>query len=65
MIAIPKYVLDVSRPVARRRWGNSLQAPIELLALASGIPALILLLIALVGLSLAGASWIARLVFRL
>ena len=65
MTAIPKYVVDVSRPVTPWRWTNSLQAPIELLALAWGIPLLILLLIAPVGLALAGALWIGRLVVRL
>jgi hypothetical protein len=60
--AIPKYVVDVSRPVTPWRWTNSLQAPIELLALAWGIPLLILLLIVPVGLALAGALWIGRLV---
>jgi len=63
--AIPKYVVDVSRPVTPWRWTNSLQAPIELLALAWGIPLLILLLIVPVGLALAGALWIGRLVVRL
>ena len=65
MTAIPKYVVDVSRPVTPWRWRNSLQAPIELLALAWGIPLLILLLIVPVGLALAGALWIGRLVVRL
>jgi len=63
--AIPKYVVDVSRPITPWRWTNSLQAPIELLALAWGIPLLILLLIVPVGLALAGALWIGRLVVRL
>jgi hypothetical protein len=63
--AIPKYVVDVSRPVTPWRWQSSLQAPIELLALAWGIPLLILLLIVPVGLALAGALWIGRLVVRL
>ena len=61
MTAIPKYVVDVSRPVTPWRWQSSLQAPIELLALAWGIPLLILLLIVPVGLALAGALWIGRL----
>ena len=65
MTAIPKYVVDVSRPVTPWRWTNSLQAPIELLALAWGIPLLILLLIVPVGLALAAALWIGRLVVRL
>ena len=65
MTAIPKYVIDVSRPVTPWRWTNSLQAPIELLALAWGIPLLILLLIVPVGLALAAALWIGRLVVRL
>jgi hypothetical protein len=65
MTAIPKYVVDVSRPVTPWRWQSSLQAPIELLALAWGIPLLILLLIAPVGLALAGALWIGRLVASL
>ena len=62
---ISKYVVDVSRPVTPWRWRNSLQAPIELLALAWGIPILILLLIVPVGLAMAGALWVARLVVRL
>ena len=65
MTAIPKYVVDVSRPVTPWRWQSSLQAPIELLALAWGIPLVILLLIVPVGLALAGALWIGRLVASL
>ena len=65
MMAIPKYVVDVSRPVTPWRWQSSLQAPIELLALAWGIPLIILLLIVPVGLALAGALWIGRLVVGL
>ena len=65
MTVIPKYVIDVSRPVTPWRWSRSLQAPMELLALAWGIPVLILLLIVPVGLALAAALWIVRLVFRL
>ena len=65
MTAIPKYVVDVSRPVTPWRWQSSLQAPIELLALAWGIPLIILLLIVPVGLALAGALWIGRLVASL
>ena len=65
MTAIPKYVVDVSRPATPWRWTNSLQAPIELLALAWGIPLLILLLIVPVGLALAAALWIGRLVVGL
>ena len=65
MTAIPKYVVDVSRPVTPWRWQSCLQAPIELLALAWGIPLLILLLIVPVGLAVAGALWIGRLVVRL
>ena len=64
MTAIPKYV-DVSRPVMPWRWRSSLQAPIELLALAWGIPLLIMLLMVPVGLALAAALWVARLVFGL
>ena len=64
MTVIPKYV-DVSRPVTPWHWRSSLQAPIELLALAWGIPLLILLLIVPVGLALAAALWVARLVFGL
>ena len=65
MTAIPKYVVDVSRPVTPWRWRNSLQAPIELLALAWGIPFLILLLILPIGLVLAGVLWVGRLVVGL
>ena len=65
MTAIPKYVVDVSRPVTPWRWQSSLQAPIELLALAWGIPLVILLLIVPVGLALAAALWIGRLVVSL
>jgi hypothetical protein len=65
MTAIPKYVVDVGRPVTPWRWQSSLQAPIELLALAWGIPLVILLLIVPVGLALAAALWIGRLVVRL
>ena len=65
MTAIPKYVVDVSRPVTPWRWQSSLQAPIELLALAWGIPFVILFLIVPVGLALAGALWIGRLVASL
>ena len=65
MTAIPKYVVDVSRPVTPWRWQSSLQAPIELLALAWGIPLVVLLLILPVGLALAGALWIGRFVVRL
>ena len=65
MTEIPKYVIDVSRPVTPWRWSSSLQAPIELLGLAWGIPIVILLLIVPVGLALAAALWVVRLVFRL
>ena len=64
MTAIPKYV-DVSRPVMPWSWRSSLQAPIELLALAWGIPLLIMLMMVPVGLALAAALWVARLVFGL
>ena len=62
MTATPNSVVDVSRTVTPWGWRSSLQASIELLALAWGIPVLILLLITPVGLALAGALWVARLV---
>jgi hypothetical protein len=55
-------VLDVSRPVIAWRWRSILLAPIQLLALAWGIPLLVLLLMVPVGLAVAGALWVGRLV---
>ena len=63
MTALPTYV-DVSRPVTASGWRSSLQAPIELLALAWSVPVLILLVMAPIGLVLAGVLWVVRFVFR-
>jgi hypothetical protein len=59
----PAYV-NVSRPATRWRWTDVLLAPVEALALAWSVPVLILLLMAPIGLVLAGVLWVGRLVLR-
>jgi hypothetical protein len=59
----PDYVIDVSRPAPPAGWRSLVLAPIELLALAWSVPALIMLLMLPVGLALAGAFWVGRFVF--
>ena len=59
----PTYVVDVSRPVTPWQWRSMLLAPIELLALAWSVPVLMVLVIAPIGLALAVALWVGRLVF--
>jgi len=58
----PAYVIDVSRPVPPFRWRSLVLPPIELLTLAWGVPALIMLLMVPVGLALAAAFWVGRFV---
>ena len=55
------YVLDVSRPAEPWRWTSVLLAPVELLGLAWSVPAIILLIVVPIGLALAGAFWLGRL----
>jgi len=55
---------EVSRPVTPWRWTNVLLAPLEALALAWSVPFLILLVMVPVGLALASALWLARLLLR-
>ena len=42
-VAVPDYVVDVSRPVPPRRWTDLLLVPLELLAVVWSVPFLILL----------------------
>ena len=60
--ATPAYVLDVSRPVNPRRWTTILLAPIELLALAWGAGLVILLIMAPIGIAVASALWLSRVI---
>ena len=62
--ARPAYVLDVSRPVNPRRWTSILLAPIELLALAWGAGLVIMLILAAIGIAVASALWLSRLVLE-
>jgi hypothetical protein len=57
------YVMDVSRPVAPRRWTAMVMAPFELLAVAWTAPLVILLLMLPIGLAAALAVWVARQIF--
>jgi hypothetical protein len=56
------HVLDVSRPARPWRWTSVLLAPVELLALAWSVPVIILLIMVPIGLALASALWLGRLV---
>jgi hypothetical protein len=56
----PSYVIDVSRPVAPRRWTAMVMAPVELLAVAWTAPLVILLLMLPIGIAVALAVWVAR-----
>jgi hypothetical protein len=59
--AYPIDVVDVSRPV--KSWPlRSLLTSIELLVLAWGVPVLILLVMVPIGLALASARWVGRLI---
>jgi hypothetical protein len=58
----PPYGVNVSRPLKPWRWTSVLLAPVELLALAWSIPVIILLIMVPIGLALAGALWLARLI---
>ena len=62
--AYPAYVVNVSRPVTPWRWTSVLLAPIELLGLAWSVPIGILLVMVPIGLILAGALWVARVILR-
>jgi hypothetical protein len=61
--AYPAYV-NVSRPVTRWRWTDVLLAPVEALSLAWSVGFLVLLLMVPVGLALASALWVGRLILR-
>jgi len=63
--AYPTYVVDVSRRVVSWRWQSVLVAPVELLVLTWSVAGLILLVLAPLGLLLAGALWLGRLALRL
>lgn len=63
--ALPAYAMTVSRPPTGWRWSNLLLAPVELLALAMGFPVVILLVMVPLGLVLAGALWLSRLLLGL
>jgi len=56
-------VLDISRPVEPRSWLDLLLAPVELLALAWGVPLLVLLALLPFGLVIAGALRLGRMIF--
>ena len=63
--AYPSYVVDVSRPLQPWRWRSVLVAPFELLLLAWSVPVLILLVMVPIGLVLAAALVVGRLILRL
>ena len=58
----PSYVINVSRPVAPRRWTAMAMAPFELLAVAWTAPLVILLLMLPIGLAVALVLWVIRLI---
>jgi hypothetical protein len=60
----PSYVVDVSRPAAPRRWTAAVMAPLELLAIAWTTPLVILLVMLPIGLVVALALWLVRLIAR-
>lgn len=60
--APPMPVVDISRHGTPWRWTSVLLAPIELLALAWSVPVLILLVMVPIGLVLAAALWVGRLI---
>jgi hypothetical protein len=59
---LPAYAVNVSRPVQRWNWKSVLLAPLELVALAESVPLAILLIMVPIGLALAGALWVVRLI---
>ena len=60
---LPMAVIDVSRSVAPRSWRDLFLVPVELLALAWGVPLLVLLALLPFGLVIAGAVRLARVIF--
>jgi hypothetical protein len=55
-------VINISRPDVPSRWRDVLLAPVELLALAWGLPLLVLLALLPFGLVIAGAVRLARMI---
>jgi hypothetical protein len=56
---------DVSRPYIPWGWTSILLAPLELLMLASAVPAVVMLVMLPVGLALAGILWVSRVLLHL
>ena len=56
-------VINISRPVAPRSWRDLFLVPVELLALAWGVPLLVLLALLPFGLVIAGAVRLGRMIF--
>lgn len=59
---LPADVLNVSRPTRPWRWKTVLVLPVELLALAWGVPVAILLVMVPVGVAISGLLWVGRLI---
>ena len=55
-------VINISRPVVPWSWRDVLLAPVELLAVAWGVPFLVLLALLPFGLVIAGAVRLARMI---
>lgn len=60
---LPMAVINISRPVEPWSWRDLFLAPVELLALAWGVPLLVLLALLPVGLVIAGAVRLGRMIF--
>lgn len=60
----PDYVVDVSRPAAPWRWTSVPRTACELLAVVWSVPLVALLMMVPVGLVVAGALWLGRLILR-
>jgi hypothetical protein len=60
---LPITVIDISRPAAPWSWRDLFLAPVELIALAWGVPLLVLLALLPFGLLIAGAVRLGRMIF--
>ena len=58
----PRNVVNVSRPLVPRTWKDALSAPLELLAVVWGVPLVILLVIAPIGLAISLALWLGGMI---
>ena len=55
-------VIDVSRPLVPWNWRDVLMAPMQVLALAWGVPLLVFLALLPFGLMIAAAVWVGRMI---